>query len=145
MLRLEVSSSSTSSVPYADHIGIPAIVLEPTPATPPMDDDENPFGDDNSRDLAPSPSPPSSPRHSPHFRATSAYQDGRMSPSLTVSASSQPRSRKLSGGSMLSSDDAHSRGRVSVDEPEDSQVVYDSMATSMWGGESFESPTLAAE
>lgn len=119
----------------AEPLGIPAIVLEPTPATPPMDDDENPFGDDTNRDLAPSPSPPSSPRHSPDLRAGSAYHDGRASPSLSVSGTSQPRSRKLSGGSMLSSDDARDRRSMSMDEPEDRQVVYDSMATSVWGGE----------
>ena len=118
-------------------VGIPAIVLEHTPATPPMDDDENPFGDDTMRDLAPSPSPPSSPRHSPDLRTGSAYHDGRMSPSLSVSASNQPRSSRLSSGSMLSSDDARDRRSVPMDEPEDRQVVYDSMAASVWGGKSL--------
>lgn len=125
-----------TSVPFSrtDNEGIPAIVLEPTPASPPMDDGENPF-DDDSRSLAPSPSPPQSPDRSPELRA-STWQDGRAPPSLSVSVSSQPRQRKLSSGSMLSSDDAHHRHSPSLDGTEDDQGAYDSMANSMWGGES---------
>lgn len=109
--------------------GIPAIVLQPTPATPPMDD-EDPFNDD-SRDLAPSPSPPPSPARSPDLYASPQHA-GRMSPSLSVST--QPRHRKLSGSSMLSSDHAHNRNSPSLENAEDGQDIFDSMATSMWGG-----------
>lgn len=120
----------------AEAEGIPAIVLEPTPATPPMDDDPDPF---HEADIAPSPSPPasrrSSPSASPELRGTplrtqfpdlaqgalASWTGGgavapgagfRHSPSLSVSTT--PRlsgaaglSRRGSGASMLSEDDAH--------------------------------------
>lgn len=136
LLNAEAGGTSRSPSlcrPLTELLGIPAIVLQPTPATPPMEDEADPFGDDN-RDLAPSPSPPQSPVHSPDLRA-SGWQDGRASPSLSVSASSHPRQRKLSSESMLSSDDARHRYSPSLDDQADSQGVFDSMATSMWGGE----------
>lgn len=120
----------------AEAEGIPAIVLEPTPATPPLDDDPNPFYEVN---IVPSPSPPgsrhTSPSASPEVRsaplrtqspelhgALGGWHTGdstlgaasgfRHSPSLSVST--MPRhsgapamSRRGSSASMLSEDDAH--------------------------------------
>lgn len=110
----------------AEAEGIPAIVLEPTPATPPLDDDPNPFYEVN---IVPSPSPPgsrhTSPSASPEIRsaplrtqspelhgALGAGSGFRHSPSLSVSTT--PRhsgapamSRRGSSASMLSEDDAH--------------------------------------
>lgn len=106
--------------------GIPAIVLDPIPASPPMDDDPNPFQD---IDLARSPSPPGSripspePHSTPFVRGTSpdytaenAMLGGRgrgYGHSPTLSVSTLPRmsglSRRSSNASMLSEEDAHNR------------------------------------
>ena len=103
---------------FAD--GIPAIVLDPTPVSPP-DEEMNQY-DDSMRETTPSPSrsrqfslSPSPevrtiPLHSPEMSFASI---NRHSPSLSVS--SQPRQslpRRVSNSSMLSSDDAHYRRSV---------------------------------
>lgn len=112
-----------------DASGIPAIVLEPTPATPPHDF-SNPFEPtqpDHSYPYAQTPSPPrsksSSPSQSPESRSMPLYSPeagtgiiaapaGR-SPSLSIGPGVQPR-RSLArqpstSSSMLSSEDAHRR------------------------------------
>lgn len=106
----------------AEAEGIPAIVLEPTPASPPTDDG-NTFSKTASmtipRDRTPSPpgSPSSSPSASPDLRgrdlqtpdiAFTPRMTSRHSPSLSVITGGQ-MARRNSTSSMLSSDDAHHR------------------------------------
>lgn len=120
----------------AEAQGIPAIVLEPTPATPPMDQDDGyPFTD---VDISRSPSPPgsrnSTPSPSPEMRPSLLHSGSspevgsgmggtlgaefgggnRHSPSLSVNTSPKfSTGRRTSGGSMLSEDYAHNRSWVS--------------------------------
>ncbi|KAK4687032.1 voltage-dependent calcium channel, partial [Tremellales sp. Uapishka_1] len=118
----------------AEADGIPAIVLQPMIATPPLDPGE--FYSRAAMD--PSPSPPlsraSSPTVSPELRARTlqspemSFNTHRQSPSLSVSGN---RPRRLSNSSMLSSEDAHLR-RDSPSE-ENTDVFMESMATSVWG------------
>ena len=114
-LRSPMSTSLTVS-------GIPAIVLEPIPATPPLFDGDNPFDQVYDRDL--SPSPPSShrtsPNNSPHARSVSLHSpevglgiNAHLGHSPSLSVAGRPArsslSRQHSNSSMLSSDDAHYR------------------------------------
>ncbi|WRT67795.1 uncharacterized protein IL334_004769 [Kwoniella shivajii] len=145
----------------AEAEGIPAIVLEPMPATPPLDEfDRNPFHD-SSRNRSPqrdvSPSPPhsriSSPTQSTDLHHNIASHplspdvsfhasNNRHSPALSVGSSAARPShqsrpslgRQTSIGSMLSSEDAHYR-RESPTPTEEIQDenYFDSMATSVWG------------
>lgn len=98
----------------AEADGIPAIVLEPMPASPPLEDG-NPFNHPLGRY---SPTPPSSPGSNalPQFRSGPLYSPdmslvaGRHSPTLSVSSQPRPSlGRMPSNSSMLSSDDAHYR------------------------------------
>ncbi|WWD18487.1 hypothetical protein CI109_102939 [Kwoniella shandongensis] len=144
----------------AEAEGIPAIVLEPMPVTPPLDD-QNPFNqpslpssrDQNrDRDQDVSSSPPSSrrsspsphqsphqsrsysPSHSPDLSLGAANRSIGHSPSLSI-GSSQGRpslARNPSNSSMLSSEDAHYR-RGSPTEEVLPDNYFDSMATSIWG------------
>lgn len=115
-----------------DILGIPAIVLQPTPASPPMDEDEFPFSHDL-RDLTPSPSPPGSPTSSADQRPVT-HQDSRTSPSLSVSGHVWPRQHSRAG-SLLSSEDAHRRS-PSLADSDDQIAVLEQMDHSIWGGKS---------
>ncbi|KAK8858595.1 hypothetical protein IAR55_002824 [Kwoniella newhampshirensis] len=141
----------------AEADGIPAIVLEPMPATPPSDD-QNPFNQpslpssrnrdqDRDRDREVSSSPPSSRRSSPspspqlHSSPLPGHGHGPgHSPSLSISspgggggAGGKPSlARNPSNSSMLSSEDAHYR-RESPTEEVPPENYFDSMATSVWG------------
>ena len=122
--RFLVSRDERRRTLNAQAEGIPAIVLEPTPASPPLNDDPNPFHDiDISRSPSPSNSrtetPSSSPdlRTLPHMRSRtqspdldhSTLGDGyRHSPSLSVTTLGGAKmSRRTSDISMLSEEDAH--------------------------------------
>ena len=111
--RFLASRDERSRTLNAEAEGIPAIVLEPVPATPPQGEMDDPFGKHAtpspplSHESANSPENKSGPFYSPSFAAN------RHSPSLSVS--SQPRQhrptlgRSPSNSSMLSSEDAHHR------------------------------------
>jgi hypothetical protein len=126
--RFLVSREERRRTLNAEARGIPAIVLEPTPLTPPMDaDEEYPFAE---IDISRSPSPPgsrqSSPSPSPEMRSLYLHRSrspdlrgetlsagctggaGRHSPSLSVNTE-RFVGRRSSGASLLSEDEAHSR------------------------------------
>ena len=99
----------------AEAEGIPAIVLEPTPATPPWSE-TNPFENASVGKRTPSPPPSRTPSSSPQVRSGASHSPdtglvaNQRFPSL--SPRSQPRpslNRQLSNSSMLSSEDAHYR------------------------------------
>ncbi|WVR06351.1 hypothetical protein IAU60_003382 [Kwoniella sp. DSM 27419] len=129
--------------------GIPTIVLEPTPLTPPLEartdilDLANPAEHRSSSPSSPvswqaSPSPPLDPQGGSHPLAPGQYFSaspffGRQSPALSVSSAGRPAiSRQGSSSSMLSSDDAHYRRDSPVDEGVAEDYMGD-MATSVWG------------
>ncbi|WWC70741.1 uncharacterized protein I206_104692 [Kwoniella pini CBS 10737] len=145
----------------AEAEGIPAIVLEPMPATPPLEEpDRNPFHniaqDRTHRDITPSPpqSRASSPTRSPEMHVNTGSNPlspdttfnnnitmNRHSPALSVSSTGNNRpshqsrpsfGRQGSNGSMLSSEDAHYR-RESPTEEIVPDDLFDNMATSVWG------------
>ncbi|OCF72967.1 high-affinity cell membrane calcium channel [Kwoniella mangroviensis CBS 8886] len=144
----------------AEAEGIPAIVLEPMPATPPLDEiDRNPFHNLPGELRETTPSPPqsrmSSPTPSPEVLSTGTHSHplspdlsfnnnasmSRHSPALSVSSTTGNRpthqsrpslGRQTSNGSMLSSEDAHYR-RESPTEEFIADDYFDSMATSVWG------------
>ncbi|ORY24315.1 high-affinity cell membrane calcium channel [Naematelia encephala] len=118
----------------AEAEGIPAIVLEPMPATPPKDGDHDAYDHPLAHDMTtPSPPPPppiltqdlsSSQSHSPEMRTVSlghspdvSFSLSRPSPSLSPSSQHYSRpslGRQLSNSSMLSSEDAHYRRSVTA-------------------------------
>ena len=103
----------------AESEGIPAIILDPTPASPPLD--ENPF------ERISTPSPPGTPGFNPSQRPldfSRGWSGARNSPSLSASGYPRPSvSRQLSNASMLSSEDAHNRRYVRL-----SGVIFDDPA-----------------
>ncbi|EIW66778.1 hypothetical protein TREMEDRAFT_40774 [Tremella mesenterica DSM 1558] len=118
-------------------MGIPAIVLEPTPNTP-EEENENPF-DTSIRETLSSPSPvdsrATSPAASPALRPSPTLHTPGSThsryPSFSQNSMRTPLSRQPSDASMLSSEDAHRRAE-SVDEPH-TEGYMESMATSVWG------------
>ncbi|ODO05658.1 hypothetical protein I350_04717 [Cryptococcus amylolentus CBS 6273] len=146
----------------AEAEGIPAIVLEPTPATPPGENDSS-FGSSKynasysahaKEELGRSPSPPSrgsSPAQSP----TAYYSPSHSLPVTDLSMASVPgprshpssptfhgsamsmsrpdMGRKLSDASHLSSDDAHYRRDSVSSEDLATEQVFGNASDSMWG------------
>ncbi len=123
--RFLAESDERRRILNAEIQGIPAIVLDPTPASPSLDEDPDPFHD---IDLSRSPTPPrwgvggtndvydpqaySRYRHSPGVSINPSDQlntsevGSRHSPSMSVSTIG---GRRISDTSMLSENDAHYR------------------------------------
>ena len=104
----------------AEAEGIPAIVLEPTPATPPLTE-TNPFETTPGDRTTPSPPLSRSPSSSPQVRSGPLHSPDtglvarHRFPSVSLSPRSPPAqslSRQASKSSMLSSEDAHYRRQV---------------------------------
>ncbi|ORX40063.1 Ion transport protein-domain-containing protein [Kockovaella imperatae] len=126
--------------------GIPAIVLDPMPLSPPEEGhQDDPFDRERERSQSPSSSRDSSRVSSPEAGNSSLARDTwgqhRHGASLGVVATRPSLSRQSSNASMLSSDDAHYRSRdSSLDEV---PLDYDGEASnSIWGGECRRSATL---
>ena len=130
--RFLVSRDERRRTLNAEAHGIPAIVLEPTPLTPPMDNGEDyPFSEiDISRSSSPSGSRHSTPSPSPEMRLSWSHRGGspdlsatpgtgfggggggggRYSPSLSVNTSDRfALGGQTSSASLLSEEDAHNR------------------------------------
>lgn len=103
----------------AEADGIPAIVLEPMPTTPP-EVERSPFDHPLGRHTTQSPALSRASSASPELRSGAMHSPdtslvaGHHSPSLSVSSQQRPFfGRMPSNSSMLSSEDAHYRRRVS--------------------------------
>ncbi|WVQ72778.1 hypothetical protein IAR50_002338 [Cryptococcus sp. DSM 104548] len=144
----------------AEAEGIPAIVLEPTPATPPGENDhsfvsskyDDSYSSQAREELSRSPSPPSrrssptqsptayhspSPRSLPVAELSAVNNSGPRShpspPTFSGSPMARPDvGRKLSDASHLSSDDAHYRRDSTSSEDFSNEHVFGNASDSMW-------------